>query len=85
MKVHSGNTYLVYDNIKYWYIVKQIGQKSWRAFCFSHNDVPYNLAIFEGHSQNIVDKIYSGAVPIRCFSDRELRSKMFNILEKGHL
>lgn len=90
MALRKGNTYIVKGtDVNYWYIVRQIGQKSWVATPFTHTHVIEGKGFFKGNGLNILEIMSKeiGAINIcRSFTvNSKLREAMFNILQYGRL
>lgn len=87
-KFTKGRTYLASGNgLAYKYIIHQTGLKSWRATVFSHVCPVESVAVIEGNSMTLYEKLKNrlgDIIDIRGYhTDSTLRQAMFNILKTG--
>ena len=86
----TGFTYIVRDPKRsLWYLVQQVGVKSWVATNFTHIGLGYEDKIIKGNGGALylmLDVIPTkGDSYFKTSDQRDLRIKMFNVLKFGRL
>ncbi len=87
-RFETGYTYIVYDpNKLLWYLVQQIGAKSWVATNFTHLTLAYARRIVKGNGVGLYNELGVDRDDgyIRTTNQRQLRMALFNILKYGSI
>jgi len=82
----KGRTYLAKSPNRRFYIIQQVGMKSWKATCFTHVE-PEGGVFFEeytGNGKSLFEKLNEDGFEFRAtYTNGKLREYMFEILQHG--
>jgi len=85
MKFMKGITYVIYSGTKgHWYLVKQVGMKSWIAMNFTNVDISEDKEFFRGNAQSLWADLKPRDDFKECRQNKELRHAMFDVLKYGY-
>ena len=83
----KGNVYVVSSRNGYWYIVRQVGMKSWVAMEISNNDLPnLEYGFFKGNGQSLwtlLDPLDYKRVPTIASHKTVLRRALYTVARYG--
>lgn len=81
----KGLTYILYsEDKKHWYIVKQVGMKSWIATNFTHLDIDPDNYTFRHNALDLWKMLKPRGDYKVCTENNSFRKYMFDILQYGH-
>ena len=85
-KFEKGSTYVLYSETKkHWYMVKQVGMKSWIATNFTNIDVAQDMYQFRSNGVDLWNELKPRADFKPHTVDKTFRKSMFNVLKYGRL
>lgn len=86
MSFEKGRVYLAKSPSRRFYIIQQVGMKSWRATCLSHVEPEGGLFFEEytGNGKSLLEKLDEAGFEFRTIlTNGGLRQQMFEILKYG--
>jgi len=85
-KFVKGYTYILYSETKkHWYVVKQIGMKSWVATNFTNIDVEPKLYQIRSNGVDLWNDLQPRDDWQSSTSNKHFRAMMFNVLRYGRI
>jgi len=85
-KFEKGSTYVLYSETKkHWYMVKQVGMKSWIATNFTNIEISQDNYQFRSNGVDLWNELQPRDDWRIGVTNAHFRSLMFNVLKYGRL
>ena len=84
-KFKKGMIYLVLAENSLFYIVRQVGQRTWVAINFTHASLDWEDIFKSGNSKALLEDLNPSKVKGFGNDNAEFRREMFNILKYGEM